>query len=147
MPTNNDSLQSGNKRKLFTDAAKRSTLGQTHLPQGNCPSQSSHEPVNPILNASNSVQSFPDDTDGLPAERNSNNDGCIVAAEERMTLHPCEIRHLDELISSVSADYSDDKIPPSVETFRRFTDTDNDDVDFLDKIEYGEKHQIADSVQ
>ena len=54
--------------------------------------EESHEPVNPILNASNTAQSFPEGTDGLPAEGNPNNDGRIVAALERMTLHPGEVR-------------------------------------------------------
>ena len=102
------------------------------------PLEGSHEPVNPILNASNTAQSFPEGTDGLPAEGNPNNDGRIVAALERMTLHPGEVRRLDELISSVTADDDDDEIPPSVDTFRPFTDISTDEVDFLDKIVYGD---------
>ena len=100
--------------------------------------EGSHEPVNPILNASNTTQSFPEDTDGLPAEGNPNNGGRIVAPLERMTLHPGEVRRLDELISSVTADDDDDEKPPSVDTFRPFTDIGTDEVDFLDKIEYGD---------
>ena len=105
VPTNNDSLPLGNKKKLVTDAATGFTPGRTHLSQGNSPSQSLplegiHESVKPILNASNTAQSFPEGTDGLPAKRNSNNDGRIVAALERITLHPGEVRRLDELINS-----------------------------------------------
>ena len=106
------------------------------------PLEGSHEPVNPILNASNTAQSFPEGTDGLPAEGNPNNDGRIVAALERMTLHLGEVRRLDELISSVTADDADDEIPPSVETFRPFTDIGIDEVDFLDNIEYGDNHSL-----
>ena len=51
------------------------------------PLEGSHEPVNPILNANNTAKSFPEGTDGLPAEGNPNNDGRIVAAVERMTLN------------------------------------------------------------
>ena len=116
------------------------TPQQTHLPQGNSTSQSvpleeSHKAVNPILNASHTAQSFPEGTDGLPAEGNPNSDGPIVAAQERMTLHLSEVRRLNELISSVTADDDDDdEIPPSVDTFRPFTDTGTDEV----KIEYGD---------
>ena len=63
----------------------------------------------------------------------------IVAALERMTLHPGEVRRLDEMISFVTADDYDDEITPSVDTFRPFTDIGTDEVDFLDKIEYGDK--------
>ena len=77
------------------------TPQQTHLPQGNSTSQSvpleeSHKAVNPILNASHTAQSFPEGTDGLPAEGNLNNDDHIIAALERMTLHPGEVRRLDD---------------------------------------------------
>ena len=54
-----------------------------------------------------------------------------------MTLHPGEVRCLEELISSVMADDDDDDIPPGVDTFRPLTDIDTDEVDFLQKIEYG----------
>ena len=107
-------------------------------PQGNSPSQpvpleGSHEPINPILSASNTAQSFPEGTYGLPEEGNPNRDCHIVAALERMTLHPGEVRCLDELISSVTVDDDDDEIPPSVETFRPLKDIGTDEVDFLDK--------------
>ena len=133
----------GNKRKLVADAATKSRPGRTHLRQGNSLSQSvplegSHEPVNPILNANNTTQSFLEGTYGLPAEGNPNNDGRIFAALERMTLHPGEVRRLDELIRSVTTDDDDDEIPPSVDTFRPFTDIGTDEVDFLDKTEYGD---------
>ena len=100
MPINNDYLPLGNKRKLVTDAATGSRPGRTHLIQSNSMSQSvplegSHEPVNPILNASNTAQSFLEGTDGLTAEGNPSNDGRIVAALERMTLHPGEVRRLN----------------------------------------------------
>ena len=111
--------------------------------QGNSLSQSvplegSHEPVNPILNANNTAQSFPKGTDELPAEGNPNNDGRIVAALKSMTLHPDEVRRLDELISSITTDDDNDEILPSVDTFRPFTDIGTDEVNFLDIIEYGD---------
>ena len=72
---------------------------------------------------------------------NPNNDGRIVAALERMTLHP-GVRRLDELINSVTADDDEDEIPTSVVTFRPFTDIGTDKVDFLDKIEYGDNSSL-----
>ena len=76
MPTNNDTLSLGNKRKLVTDAATGSTPGQTCISQRNSPFLSvqlegSHEPVNPILNPNYTVKSFPEGTYGLPAENKS----------------------------------------------------------------------------
>ena len=44
---------------------------------------------------------------------------------------------LDELISSITADDNDDEMSPSVDSFRPFTDIGTDEVEFLDKIEYG----------
>ena len=123
MSTNNDSLTLGNKRKLVTNAGTGSTPGR---PSQSVPLEGSHEPVNPILNASNTAQSFPEGTDGLLTEWNFNNDGRIVAALECMILHPGEVRRLDKLISSVTADNDDDEIPPSVDTFRPFTDIGTD---------------------
>ena len=138
MPTNNDSLTLGNKRMLVTDIATGSTPGRTHLPQGNSPSQAvplegNYEPVNPILNANNTLQSFPEGSDRLLADGNPKNDGRIVTVLERITLHSSEVRRLEELISSATADDDDDKIPPIVHSFRPITDIDTDEVDFLEK--------------
>ena len=56
-----------------------------------------------------------------------------------MILHPGEVRRLDELISSVTVDDDDDdEILPSVNIFRPFTDIGTIEVNFLDKIEYGD---------
>ena len=70
------------------------------------------------LSTSNTAQSFPEGSDGLPAEGNPNNNYRIVTVLERMNLHPGEVRRLDELISYVKADDDDNEIPPSVGTLK-----------------------------
>ena len=59
-----------------------------------------------------------------------------------MTLHPGEVRRLDELISFVTADDDDDKIPPSADTFCLITDIGTAGVNFLNKIKYGDNPSL-----
>ena len=54
-----------------------------------------------------------------------------------MTLHLGEVIRLDDLISFVTTDDDDDEISPSMDTIRPFTFIGTDEVNFLDKIEYG----------